>query len=63
MAQVLIEYDAKNISAKKCLEDFLSLPFFKVKEYENPYDEEFLNMVEESFKGKRTVIKVDDLWK
>ena len=63
MAQVLIEYDERNSSAKKLLVDFLSQPFFKVKECDSPYDEEFLEMVEASFKGKRTVINVDDLWK
>ena len=63
MAQVVIEYDARNTSAKKFLEAFLSLPFFKVKEYESVYDEEFLNIVEKSFNDKRTAIKVDDLWK
>ncbi len=65
MAQITIEYDARNSSAKKMIEAILSLPFFKVKEKteEIPYNEDFLNEVEKSFKGKRTTMKVADLWK
>jgi len=69
MAQVTIEYDATNASAKKFLEAFLSLPFFKVKEKEDecPYDKEFMAKIErsrEEFKaGKYKAIKVEDLWK
>jgi hypothetical protein len=63
MAQVVIEYDARNSSAKKIMNFLLSFDCFKLKDSESVYDEEFLNVVEKSFKGKRTVIKVDDLWK
>jgi hypothetical protein len=69
MAQVTIEYDARNVSAKKFLEAFLSLPFFKIKEEKekSPYDPEFVKKIEESKKqykeGKYKAIKTEDLWK
>ena len=69
MAQVTIEYDAKNASAKKLLDAILSLPFFKEKEKEEdcPYDKEFMAKLEisrEEYKaGKYEAIKVEDLWK
>ena len=69
MAQVTIEYDAKDASAKKLLDAILSLHFFKVKEKEDecPYDKEFMAKIERSRKefkaGKYKAIKVEDLWK
>ena len=66
MAQVTIEYDAKDASAKKLLDAILSLPFFKVKEQEDecPYDKEFMTKLEKSRKSKNDkVIAIEDLWK
>ena len=64
MTQVLIEYDERNILAKKSLEDFLSLPFFKVKDDDEcPYDKEFMKKIEASRKSKGKKIKLEELWK
>ena len=66
MAQVTIEYDARSNSAKKFLEAFLSLPFFKVKK-DCPYDKEFIKKIEQSRQeykeGKYKAVNPNDLWK
>jgi hypothetical protein len=66
MAQITLEYDEKDKSAKKFLEAFLLLPFFKVKT-DCPYDEEFMKTIDQSRRdykeGKYKVIDTDNLWK
>ena len=66
MAQITIEYDAKNSMAKKMIDFLLSLDFVKVKqekEDESTYDKEFMKEIEQSFKSEGKAIKVEDLWK
>ena len=66
MTHVVIEYDEKNGIAKKFLEDFLSLPFFKIKEDYCPYDEEFMIKIDQSLQeykeGKYVVVDPNNLW-
>ena len=65
MAQIIIEYDARNSSAQKLLDAILSLPFFKVKEEDDkcPYDKKFMAKIEKNAKSPGKVIKTEDLWK
>ena len=69
MAQILIEYDARNSAARKIMDFTLSFKYFKVKEIndECPYDKEFMKKIEQGRQdykeGKCKVIDVDDLWK
>ena len=64
MAQITIEYDAKDASAKKLLDAILSLPFFKIKETDTHYDKEFVAKIRRAEKSENwTAIETEDLWK
>lgn len=51
MARVTLEYDGRNVIAKKALDFILSLGVFKKKE-ESPYDPEFVSKIQKAEKEK-----------
>ena len=65
MAQITIEYDARNSSAQKILDAILSLPLFKVKKADDecPYNKKFMAKIEKNAKSPGKIIKTEDLWK
>ena len=65
MAQVVIEYDARNSSTKKIMDFLLSFDCFKLKDSDNacPYDKEFMKEIEASRKSKGKKIRLEELWK
>ena len=56
MAQITIEYDARNSSARKFLEAFLSLPFFKEKK-EDESSKKLTQELKEAHKNKKSGIE------
>jgi len=51
MARITLEYDGRNVIAKKALDFILSLGVFKQKE-ESPYDPEFVAKIRKTEKEK-----------
>lgn len=51
MARIILEYDGRNVIAKKAIDFILSLGVFKQKE-DSPYDPEFVERIRKSEKEK-----------
>ena len=63
MAQLVLNYDARNVDAKRTIAYITSLSFFKVAGKDSSYDPEFVKKIERGIKSKDTKIDLADLWK
>jgi len=66
MAQITIEYDARNTVAKTIIELIYKVGVFKIKEEikeESPYNPEFVAKIRRAEKSKGKVMKIEDIWK
>ena len=62
MAQILIEYDSKDIVIRKAIEMLLSMKSVKIKENTSPYDPEFVEKIERSRKSEGKKVDIENLW-
>jgi len=62
MAQLVLNYDARNVDAKRTIAYITSLSYFKIAENNSPYNPEFVKKIERGMKSKGKKMKVEDIW-